>query len=469
MTTAVWDLLVVGAGAKATAVAAKVHALNRLGLAGDRGPISMLIVEAVRPAASWSGISGMTSGDEELAITPHKDIGFPYESHRMFGDDGARIDAVLTEFSWQRHLIDVGGYARWLNADSPPITHRDYGRYLEWALARATDGVEIRPGTVDRVRLESDGGDAERWCLDVTSPDGTTERHRGHALMLTGPGRARTLAHDPEIADRIVGCDAARRDFDRLPPDVPTDVAIVGGGESAIATMVYLRRAHPAARVTVHTPDPPLSRGESFLENRVFSDPDSIGWDRRDEDYRRRFIHHTDRGVFGPAALAKLAHDPQCSFVAGRVSAIRAGSGGRLRIEHEHPTDDGAREYDLVANCTGFDLWSAVRRLIDEATHTTIATRVGVDAWHPTREADLRFGRDLEVAGLSPPLHIPGLSAHCQGPGFANLGCLGLLANRVVQRFVPHAGRQTIRPRSYAVDTTKYTCVSSRDRAAGLP
>jgi len=424
-----WDLLVVGAGAKATAVAAKIHAINRLGL----GQISMLIVEAVQPAASWSGISGMTSGDEELAITPHKDIGFPYESHRTFGEDGARIDAVLSDFSWQRHLIDNGGYARWLNADSPPITHSDYGRYLEWALARATDGVEIRPGTVDQVRLET-GDDGERWCLDVTGPDGNAEQHRGHALMLTGPGGSRALAHDPEVADRIVGCDEARSAFERLPRDVPSEVAIIGGGESAIATVVYLRRAHPEARITIHTPEPPLSRGESFVENRVYSDPDSIGWDRLDEEYRRRFIHHTDRGVFGPAALSKLAYDPQCAFVAGRVAAVRA-SGDRLRVEHEQPSDDSDREYDLVANCTGFDLWNAVRRLIAADTHAAIAARIG-DGWNPTSEAELRFGRALDVAGLTPPLHIPGLSALSQGPGFANLGCLGLLANRVVERFV---------------------------------
>ncbi|MBF6620744.1 MAG: SidA/IucD/PvdA family monooxygenase [Patulibacter sp.] len=428
-----WDLLVVGAGAKATAVAAKVHAINRLGLWGGDEPLSLLIVEAVQPAASWSGICGMTSGDEELAITPHKDIGFPYESHRMFGDDGARIDAVLSDFSWQRHLIDTGGYARWLNAESPPITHRDYGRYLEWALARATDGVELRPGTVDEVRLETTD-DGERWRLDVTTPDGAVERHRGNALMLTGPGGARVLPHDPEVADRIVGCDAPRGAFDRLPRDVPSEIAIVGGGESAIATMVYLRRAHPEARLTVHTPEPPLSRGESFLENRVYSDPDSIGWEQLDEEYRRRFIHHTDRGVFGPAALAKLAHDPQCAFVAGRVAAIRA-SGARARVEHEQPTAASEREYDLVSNCTGFDLWSAVRRLIADETHTVIATRIG-DDWDPTGDAWGRFGRGLDVAGLTPPLHIPGLAALSQGPGFANLGCLGLLANRVVQRFV---------------------------------
>ncbi len=37
---------------------------------------------------------------------------------------------------------------------------------------------------------------------------------------------------------------------------------------------------------------------------------------------------------------------------------------------------------------------------------------------------------------MRPRLHIPGLAALSQGPGFANLGCLGLLANRVLEPLV---------------------------------
>ena len=88
------DLLIVGAGAKAAAIATKVHVLNRLGL----GPIALTIVEATEPAASWSGRNGMTSGEEPLAIPPIKDVGFPYQSYQEFGErrrgDRPRDDAV---------------------------------------------------------------------------------------------------------------------------------------------------------------------------------------------------------------------------------------------------------------------------------------------------------------------------------------------------------------------------------------
>ena len=37
---------------------------------------------------------------------------------------------------------------------------------------------------------------------------------------------------------------------------------------------------------------------------------------------------------------------------------------------------------------------------------------------------------------MDPRLHIPGLGGLSQGPGFANLGSLGLLANRVLAPLV---------------------------------
>jgi hypothetical protein len=42
------------------------------------------------------------------------------------------------------------------------------------------------------------------------------------------------------------------------------------------------------------------------------------------------------------------------------------------------------------------------------------------------------IGHDLAVTGLAPKLHLPVLAGVAQGPGFPNLSCLGLLADRVL-------------------------------------
>jgi mycobactin lysine-N-oxygenase len=421
------DLIVVGAGAKAAAIATKVHVLNNLGL----GPLSLTIVEATEPAASWSGRNGMTSGEEPLAITPIKDVGFPYQSDDAFGVAGEAIDRAMMAFSWQQHLIGRREYARWVNAGSPPVQHRDYGRYLTWVLSRATAGVTHVRGRVTRV---SPSLSADSWVLDVTEPTART-RHNARALVITGPGRHRPFPHDAAAATRVFHCDSRREELARIPFGARTDIAIVGGGESALSCLAFLRASRPAARLTVYTPTLPLSRGESFLENRVFSDPDEVEWSALDVQTRRDFIKHCDRGVFDPSSLADIAYDGACRFVTGRVLHVSSTAEGRgVRVEHALGATGRASvaEHDFVVNCTGFDLLASLRPLFPAAVRAEIERGTG-GLWERPPGAELPIGRSLELKGVSPRLHIPALGALSQGPGFANLGCLGLLANRVLE------------------------------------
>ena len=192
------DLLVVGAGAKAAAVAAKVDAINRLGL----GPVSVTIIEGVEPAASWKGLNGMTSGDEPLAVTPIKDVGFPYESDKAFGELGPAIDRAVMEHSWQQYLVGRGGWARWVNAETPAIRHRDYGVYLAWVLSRATTGVRIVSGACGR------------WASPRAGTAGPSRSEGATACSVTRAGRCCSPARaytaiSPMIPRPRRGCSTA--------------------------------------------------------------------------------------------------------------------------------------------------------------------------------------------------------------------------------------------------------------------
>ena len=323
------DLLIVGAGAKAAGIAVKVHVLNRLGL----GPISLKIVEGTERAASWLGLNGMTSGEEPLAVTPIKDIGFPYQSHYEFGEAGEAIDAAAMAFSWQQYLIGKRRYARWIDAGSPSVRHRDYGEYLTWVLARANEGVEHVEGRVERIEL-LDGG--EGWRVAVAAGAGTA-MHESDSLVLTGPGVHRAFPHEPGVADRLFHCDSKRSEFAHLPADRDCDIAVVGGGESALSCVMFLRGLRPRARCTIYTPMLPMSRGESFLENRVFSNPDAVEWGDLDLQTRRDFVKHSDRGVFDPPSLAAIAYDDRNRFVTGRVTDVGSGGSGGVRVQYESP------------------------------------------------------------------------------------------------------------------------------------
>jgi mycobactin lysine-N-oxygenase len=419
------DILIVGAGAKAAGIATKVHVLNSLGL----GPISLKIVEGTEPAASWLGRNGMTSGEEPLAVTPIKDIGFPYQSHYEFGEAGEAIDAATMAFSWQQYMIGRRRYARWIDAGSPSVRHRDYGEYLTWVLSRATAGVSHVGGRVTKVSVDEEEG---RWLVDVEEPGGPS-RHAGGSLVLTGPGTHRAFPHDPGVGARLFHCDSRRSEFALLPEDRESDVAVVGGGESALSCVMFLRGFRPRSRFTIYTPMLPMSRGESFLENRVFSNPDEIEWGSLDLQTRRDFVKHSDRGVFDPPSLAAIAYDDRCRFVTGRVTGTGVGAGGEgVRLEYESPGGIAAAEHDYVVNCTGFDLLAQLRDLFPPPVREWVEGQAG-PLWDRPAGIEVPIGRALELVGVRPRLHIPGLGGLSQGPGFANLGALGLLSNRVLQ------------------------------------
>ncbi|HEY6551303.1 MAG TPA: SidA/IucD/PvdA family monooxygenase [Solirubrobacterales bacterium] len=423
-----YDLIVVGAGAKAAGIATKVHILNSLGLA----QLSILVIEGTEVAASWKGRNGMTSGEEPLAVTPIKDVGFPYQSHIEFGEAGEAIDASLAQFTWQQHMISKRRYARWVDAGSPPVRHRDYGEYLTWVLSRATEGVTHLSARVTQVTLDQEG---ERWVVEADE-DGGTSRHSGGALVLTGPGIHRSFPHEPAVASRVFHCDSRREEFAQIPEGRQYDIAIVGGGESALSATMFLRGLRPECRFTIYTPMLPMSRGESFLENRVFSNPDTVEWGSLDLQTRRDFVKHSDRGVFDPPSLAAIAYDDRCGFVTGRVTDVGAAAAGEgVRLDYDSPEGTVSREHDYVANCTGFDLLAQLRTLFPPPVREEIERRVG-PLWDQPAGTEAPIGRHLELVGMRPRLQVPGLAGLSQGPGFANLGALGLLSNRVVQPFV---------------------------------
>ena len=466
------DLLVVGAGAKATALAAKVHALNTIGA----GPLALTIVEATEVAASWLGRNGMTSGEEPLAIPPIKDIGFPYQSSNAFGELGAELDRAMMPFTWQQYMIGKGEYARWVNAGSPAVQHRDYGRYLTWVLAQTTAGVTIVRGRVTKVSLPERGG---CWSVEVSAPS-SKRQHECDALVLTGPGVHRALPHDPEAAARIFHCDSRRGELARIPPERSGDIAIVGGGESALSAVAFLRDFRPAARMTVYTPTLPLSRGESFLENRVFSNPDEVAWSALDLQTRRDFVKHCDRGVFDPGTLASIAYDERCRFVTGRVMHVGShterdgrggvagggnserrgvvaggnehGNGGGVYVNYASAEGPTSARHDYLINCTGFDLLEQLRGLFSPALRAEIERQAG-PVWDRPPEAEVAIGRALELAGDAPAAVHPGAGGAQPGAGLRQ----------------PRLPRATRQPRAGATGARRRTRRSAREPRGWSP
>jgi mycobactin lysine-N-oxygenase len=421
------DLLVLGAGAKGAAIAMKAHVLNTVGL----GPIAVTIVEAVGPAAAWRDGEGVTSSREILGLSPTKDVGFPYQGERAFGVAGRDVDRAALDFSWQRYLVEHGRYAEWIDAGAPAVQRRVFGDYLGWVLARARNGVTVVRGRVSRVALTRE---RERWAVDVAELGGPSRLTCG-ALALTGQGAQRRIPHDVEAANRVLDCEGGRMQIARVPDAQSSDIAIVGGGESALSCMEFVRAHRPDARLTIYTANLPMSRVESFLENRIFSRPDDVDWASLSVDARREFIVRSDRGVFGTERVAPFGYDQSCRFVGGRVTHIAAGADqSKVRVAHTSPAGTRHGEHDYVINCTGYDPLEQLRLLLVQDARTEVERQVG-PLWGGVADATA-IGRSLELEGMHPRVHLPGLAALSQGPGFSTLGALGLVGDRVLEPLV---------------------------------
>jgi mycobactin lysine-N-oxygenase len=199
-------------------------------------------------------------------------------------------------------------------------------------------------------------------------------------------------------------------------------------GPTASIVIDLLRRAHKRSTVDVVTSRGVLySRGESYAENRFYSDPGD--WPALAEVHRREFLERTDRGVFSVQAEAVLNASRGFRTLAGRAVAMDA-SDHQIVLTTEYGPEQEKVAYDFVVVAIGFESrW--FESLLGSAARARFGAALAGDL------LDQRIDVDLSVAGLTPALHLPMLAGLAQGPGFPNLSCLGLLSDRVLRRYVP--------------------------------
>ena len=404
-------LAVVGAGPKGIAIAAKARAVAAAGLCAPR----VVLVERGPVAGNWSGRHGYTNGLLSLGTPAEKDLGFPYAD--SWGLASSEVTAAMAQYSWQRHLIGLGMYADWVDRGRLRPAHRQWSAYLRDVAGKAA--AEIVAGEV--TGLEADG---EQWQLTldqgkVVGADGVVFTGAGPPIRVAGQPREHPRVFDGRsywLAEPVVDEQVAR------------SVCVIGSGETAASVVIsLLRKAHKRSTIDVLTSRGVLySRGESYDENRFYSDPGD--WPRLAEAHRREFLERTDRGVFSPQAEAILNQSRGFRTLAGRAVRIDAGE-QQVVVTIEYGSERERVAYDLVVVAIGFEARWFEELLGGEA-------RRRLDSGLAGAAIERRIELDLSVAGLSPPLHLPVLAGLAQGPGFPNLSCLGLLSDRILRRYV---------------------------------
>jgi mycobactin lysine-N-oxygenase len=122
--------------------------------------------------------------------------------------------------------------------------------------------------------------------------------------------------------------------------------------------------------------------------------------------------------------------------LAGRVTHLEPVE-AKIVVEVDYDQRRERLAFDWVVVAVGFDpLWFVP--LLGRGAHDALAEAVGEAPGRPPTRAALErvIGHDLAVPGLRPRLHLPILAGLAQGPGFPNLSCLGLLADRVLGAYV---------------------------------
>ncbi|NED63241.1 lysine N(6)-hydroxylase/L-ornithine N(5)-oxygenase family protein, partial [Streptomyces sp. SID10244] len=127
--------------------------------------------------------------------------------------------------------------------------------------------------------------------------------------------------------------------------------AVIGGGETAGSALDELVR-HEVMTVSVISPGATIyTRGESYFENAMFSDP--TGWPSLSPAERRDVIRRTDRGVFSVTVQENLLGDNRVHHLQGRVVSARRADDLIAVTLHNPGRPAQTHSFDLVVDATG--------------------------------------------------------------------------------------------------------------------
>ncbi|MEK6774879.1 MAG: SidA/IucD/PvdA family monooxygenase [Bdellovibrionota bacterium] len=420
-------LAVIGAGPKGLAVAIKAKVLEEFGLPVDR----VVLIEKHGVAANWSGDFGYTNGEMKLGTSPEKDVVFPLETE--VGDDelNERIRQRLLQFTWVSFLVQTRRYSDWVDRGRPSPCHQLWSVYLLWVSEQLEPQASIVKAEVVGIDLTPDG---KRWELSLRqSPDDIILSFlRVDRLMLTGPGKTKMdfVEKNTESLPGLYDLESFWAALKTKKISTSGKIAIIGAGENAASALLALSQHAPLLQVDVISPKGFIStRAESYYENQVYSQPERNGWGELDISDRLNFIERTDLGVFSTHAMSILNEQIRHRIIAGRAVGLEQ-DGQMLSLKIEYGPKVLTRNYDQVILATGFDQISALKSLFSNTALKTLEKAIGSVVNQD--QIKFRIQNDLSVKGMQPTLHLPMLAGVMQGPGFANLSCLGSLSDRIV-------------------------------------
>lgn len=423
-------LAIVGAGPKAAAIVARAAVLRRT--LGDRVP-TLIVLEEHGVAAAWGGHGNYSNGFVTLCTPGERDVGFPYVDAAGWGPTGSIASELYADFSWGAYLVATGRFADWVDRERDHPSHARFADYLRWVFERA--GIEPFVSTVKRVRPHDD-----KWCVHYVR-EGKARELVVDAVVLTGNGDPRAVEAAGVPANRVFDAATFWPARDLFMGEDALEVVVAGDGGSAGTIVAWLadRFRETKSRIWSVSPMGTLfPRGDGHAERRWFSDPSE--WRGLSVTHRRKLIDRTEAGVVSLRNKSTIDRSSRVEYEAGHLRSIAWDADeGRLALSVAY--DGGAARplgADLVVNAIGFDQWSRLALVDLPGARSLVgpAAKGHEKAFQDAREAvELDIQPDLSMSaasGFPPGLHVPALAGLAHGPGMGNLGCLGLMAAKVL-------------------------------------
>jgi len=421
---------IVGAGPKAIAIAIKACELKKLGLKPPR----LVIIEKSQIAHHWKAASHFTNGLLGLGTSPEKDLGFPYYSFCWGDHINRELNRRMLRYSWPTFLIEKLSYSEWIDRGRPAPTHSEWAEYLNWALnicmKDCPDLIQLHIAELTQVKLFD-----QKWQLFCrSSSEDSTKIVDG--LVFTGPGTMKPPIELPNHP-RVLTYDGFWKNEDELAKLRSKKVALIGAGENAATIAVRAGQIDPSIAIDLIAPNATsYTRGESFLENHLYTDPFQGNWLNLTKKDRREFVARTDRGVFSVETKKQLDQMRNIHMIQGMFTKAKVDSLDQINVHIEYNLDSEVRIYDYLILAVGFNHTLFVEKMMADSTVQKLIDGSEINSFTQENIEEC-IDENLAIAGFEPSLHLPMLSGLSQGPGFANLSCLGRLSDHILARHIP--------------------------------
>ena len=339
------NLIVIGAGPKGLAIAAKNQILQELGIETP----NVIVIEKSEIAAHWTGKSGYTNGQMTLGTSPEKDIGYPYDTQEFTSEINQKVNSAMMQFSWMSYLIDTNLYSDYVDRGRPFPVHHEYAAYLLWVAEKLGKNTSFKFGMVKSLDLVNDN------IIEVTYSTKLGDVSViGNGIVFTGPGKSK-VEYSKADSKRVLDIEKFWMNYKNIGFKSGDKIGIIGAGENAASMAIALGDLESKLDIEVITPAGAIfSRGESFFENQVYSDPVKGKWNKLTYADKVNFIKRTDLGVFGVYAQEQLNNRRDIQVVPGRVQEINEKA-TNVEVQLSYDTTAEVQKFDYIILASGFD------------------------------------------------------------------------------------------------------------------